>query len=79
MRVLAPGPVRGSWTHAHRIADASPPSRCAFTPDHGLSTSMMRLACRSVSGLAAASSARSIPYRAISSAALAVSASASAG
>src|SRR5437763_1828210 len=40
---------------------------------------MMRLAGRSVSGLAAASRARSIPYLAISSAALAVNASASAG
>src|SRR5487761_270685 len=71
--------VRGSWTQVQRIADARPPSRCAFTCDHGLYTSMMRLAGRSFCGLAAASSARSIPYRAISSVALAVNASASAG
>src|SRR6266852_4943216 len=75
----APGLVVLSRTHWQRMAPASPASRWARTCAHGLATSMMRLPGRSVSGRDAASRARSIPYRAISSAALAVSASASGG
>ena len=77
MDPLAAG--RGSRTHWQRIAVTRPASRCARTWAHGFGTSMIRLAGRSVSGRAAASSARSMPYRAMSSAAFAVSASASAG
>src|SRR5437773_1393886 len=75
----APGLVVLSRTHWQRMAPASPASRCARTCAHGLSMSMMRLPGRSVSGRVAASRARSIPYRAMSSAAFAVSASASGG
>src|SRR5215468_2723373 len=75
----APGLVVLSRTHWQRMAPASPASRCARTCAHGLSMSMMRLPGRSVSGREAASRARSIPYRAMSSAAFAVSASASGG
>src|SRR5437879_3731147 len=75
----APGLGVLSRTHWQRMAPASPASRCARTWAHGLSMSMMRLPGRSVSGRAAASRARSIPYRAMSSAAFAVSASASGG
>ena len=74
-----PGPGRGSSTHWQRSAAARPQSRCAWTRAHGLSMSTFRSAGRSVSGRRAASSARSMPYLAISSAALAVSACASAG
>ena len=62
-----------------RSADASPESRCALTRPHGLWTSIIRLAGWSVSGRSAASSARSMPYLAISSAAFAVRAWASGG
>src|SRR5580693_2421861 len=75
----APGLVVLSRTHWQRMAPASPASRWARTCAHGLAMSMMRLPGRSVSGRDAASRARSIPYRAISSAAFAVSASASGG
>ena len=54
-------------------------SRCALTRPHGFSTVTIWSAGRSVSGWSAASSARSMPYLAISSAALAVSACASGG
>src|SRR5439155_643166 len=64
----APGLVVLSRTHWQRMAPASPASRCARTCAHGLSMSMMRLPGRSVSGRVAASRARSIPYRAMSSA-----------
>src|SRR5712691_1916392 len=77
MRVPGAGVL--SSTHWQRMAPASPASRCARTCAHGLAMSMMRLPGRSVSGRVAASRARSIPYRAISSAAFAVSASASGG
>ncbi len=79
MWIRVPGPLRGRMTHWHRIADASPHSRWAWTRAHGLSMSTFRSAGWSVSGCWAASRARSMPYRAISSAAFAVSASASAG
>src|SRR5271169_942761 len=75
----APGLVVLSRTHWQRMAPASPASRWARTCAHGLAMSMMRLPGRSVSGRDAASRARSIPYLAISSAAFAVSASASGG
>src|SRR3984893_13616648 len=75
----APGLVVLSRTHWQRMAPASPASRCARTCAHGLSMSMMRLPGRSVSGRDAPSGARSIPSLAISSAAFAVSASASGG
>src|SRR5580658_5094089 len=75
----APGPLVCSRTHWHRRAPASPASRCARTWAQGFSMSITRLPGRSVSGRDAASRARSIPYRAISSAAFAVSASASGG
>src|SRR5208337_3170484 len=75
----APGLVVLSRTHWQRIAPASPASRCARTCAHGLAMSMIRLPGRSVSGRDAASRARSIPYLAVSSAAFAVSASASGG
>src|ERR1700751_5645405 len=68
----APGLVVLSRTHWQRMAPASPASRCARTCAHGLSMSMTRLPGRSVSGRAAASRARSIPYRAMSSAAFRV-------
>ena len=47
--------------HWHRIADASPHSRCACTRAHGFGTVITRFAGWSVSGRAAASSARSMP------------------
>src|SRR6266702_3149869 len=75
----APVLVVLSRTHWQRMAPARPASRCARTCAHGLAMSMMRLPGRSLSGRVAASRARSIPYRAISSAAFAVSASASGG
>src|SRR5690348_8051116 len=75
----APGLSVLSRTHWQRIAPASPASRCARTCAHGLAMSMTRLPGRSVPGSDAASRARSIPYLAISSAALAVRASASGG
>src|SRR5690349_23006179 len=75
----APGLSVDSRTHWQRIAPARPASRCARTCAHGLAMSMTRLPGRSVPGSDAASRARSIPYLAISSAALAVSASASGG
>src|SRR5690348_14759453 len=74
----APGLVVLSRTHWQRMAPASPASRCARTCAHGLSMSMMRLPGRSVSGRVAASRARSIPYRAMTSAAGGVTPSASA-
>ena len=77
--IRLPGPGRGSITHWQRSAEARPQSRCAWTRAHGLLTSTFRSAGRSVSGRRAASSARSMPYFAISSAALAVSAWASSG
>src|ERR1035437_6326934 len=72
MWILVPGRVPVSTMHWQRSADPSPHSRCAFTRAQGYSISRMRLSGRSVSGRSAASSARSIPYLAISSAALAV-------
>src|ERR1039457_1399275 len=75
--IRLPGALVGRTTHWQRIADASPHSRWAWTRAHGLGMAMTRSPGWSVSGLAAASSARSMPYLAISSAALAVSASAS--
>src|SRR5690348_14087690 len=75
----APGLSVDSRTHWQRIAPARPASRCARTCAHGLAMSMTRLPGRSVPGSDAASRARSIPYLAISSAALAVRASASGG
>src|SRR5690348_6716683 len=75
----APGLSVDSRTHWQRIAPARPASRCARTCAHGLAMSMTRLPGRSVPGSDAASRARSIPYLAISSAALTVSASASGG
>src|ERR1035441_3106248 len=77
--IRLPGALVGRTTHWQRIADASPHSRWAWTRAHGFGMSMTRSPGWSVSGLAAASSARSMPYLAISSAALAVSASASGG
>ncbi len=68
-----------SMMHWQRRAEPSPHSRCAFTRAQGWSMSSMRLEGWSVSGRSAASSARSIPYLAISSAALAVRACASGG
>ena len=47
--------------HWHRIAEASPHSRCAWTRAHGFGTVITRFAGWSVSGRAAASSARSMP------------------
>src|SRR5512146_1774770 len=79
MWMRAPGVSVPSRTHWQRIAPASPASRCARTCAHGLAMSMTRLPGRSVPGSDAASLARSIPYLAISSAALAVRASASGG
>src|SRR6266487_1237511 len=78
MWIREPGPGRGRMTHWQRSADASPHSRCAWTRAQGWPTSMTRSAGRSVSGRSAASRARSMPYFAISSAALAVRACASA-
>src|SRR5215468_5280218 len=78
MWIREPGPGRGRMTHWQRSADASPHSRCAWTRAQGLPTSMTRSPGRSVSGRSAASRARSMPYFAISSAALAVRACASA-
>ncbi len=79
MWILVPGPVWGRMTHWQRRAAASPHRRWACTRAHGFSMWMTRSAGRSVSGRSAASRARSMPYFAISSAALAVSAWASAG
>src|SRR5437870_3911679 len=72
MWIRVPGFAPDSTMHWQRSADPSPHSRCAFTRAQGLSTSRMRLSGWSVSGRSAASNARSIPYLAISSAALAV-------
>src|SRR6266536_6608541 len=79
MWIRVPGFAPDSTMHWQRSADPSPHSRCAFTRAQGLSISRMRLSGWSVSGRSAASSARSIPYLAISSAALAVRAWASGG
>jgi hypothetical protein len=71
--------VTDTRTHWQRIADARPHSRWACIAAQGLLIGMIRSVGVSVSGWAAASRARSMPYRAISSAALAVRASASSG
>ena len=56
-----PGAELGKMMHWHRIAEASPHSRCACTRAHGFGTVITRFAGWSVSGRAAASSARSMP------------------
>jgi hypothetical protein len=60
MWILVPGAELGKMRW-YRIADASPHTRCACTRAHGFGAVITRFADWSVSGRAAASSARSMP------------------